>query len=87
MAYRKTNYRSNRRTYRRATTKMGKTFRTRKGKLGCYKYVNGRRVGFVTNLKDVIKCPKCQSPLSDPVYITGHDVFHCQCQCGYEWVE
>jgi hypothetical protein len=37
--------------------------------------------------KDAIKCPKCQSPLSDPVYIEGHDVFHCQCQCGYEWVE
>lgn len=51
MAYRRTNYRSNRRTYRRATTKMGKTFRTRKGKLGCYKYVNGRRVGFVTKSK------------------------------------
>ena len=39
------------------------------------------------NLKDAIKCPKCQSPLSDPVYIEGHDVFHCVCHCGYEWVE
>ncbi len=26
----------------------GKKFRTRKGKYGSYKYVNGRRVGFVT---------------------------------------
>jgi len=43
MAYRKKNYRSKRRT----TTRMGKVFRTRKGKLGCYKYVNGRRVAFV----------------------------------------
>jgi len=34
-----------------------------------------------------IKCPICQSPLSDPVYIIGHDVFHCVCHCGYEWVE
>jgi hypothetical protein len=51
MAYRKTNYRSTRRTYRRPATKMGKIFRTKKGKLGCYKYVNGRRVGFVTKSK------------------------------------
>jgi hypothetical protein len=29
-------------------TRYGKTFRTRKGKLGRYKYVNGRRVAFVT---------------------------------------
>lgn len=36
---------------------------------------------------DAIKCPKCHSPLSDPVYIEGHDVFHCVCHCGYEWVE
>ena len=43
MAYRR------KRTYRkrRTTTRMGKVFRTRKGKLGCYKYVNGRRVAFV----------------------------------------
>lgn len=26
---------------------MGKKFRTRRGRYGCYKYVNGRRVGFV----------------------------------------
>lgn len=26
---------------------MGKTFRTRKGRIGCYKYVNGRKVAFV----------------------------------------
>ncbi len=38
-------------------------------------------------VKGAIKCPKCQSPLSDPVYIDAHDVFHCQCKCGYEWVE
>ena len=36
---------------------------------------------------DAIKCPKCYSPLSDPVYILDHDVFHCVCYCGYEWVE
>lgn len=27
---------------------MGKMFTTRSGKYGCYKYVNGRRVAFVT---------------------------------------
>ena len=27
---------------------MGKKFRTKRGKYGCYKYVNGRRVAFVT---------------------------------------
>jgi alanine racemase len=26
---------------------MGKVFRTKRGILGCYKYVNGKRVGFV----------------------------------------
>jgi hypothetical protein len=36
---------------------------------------------------DAIKCPKCHSPLSDPVYIPDHDVFHCVCYCGYEWIE
>lgn len=36
---------------------------------------------------DAIKCPKCHSPLSDPVYIDAHDVFHCVCPCGYEWIE
>lgn len=30
---------------------MGKMFRTRKGKYGCYKYVNGRRVAFVRKSK------------------------------------
>jgi hypothetical protein len=29
------------------TTRMGKVFRTKKGILGCYKYVNGKRVSFV----------------------------------------
>lgn len=28
--------------------KYGKTFRTRKGRLGRYKYVRGRKVGFVS---------------------------------------
>jgi len=28
-------------------TRYGKTFRTRRGRLGRYKYVNGRRVSFV----------------------------------------
>lgn len=32
---------------RRKTVKHGKIFRTRKGKIGCYKYVNGRKVAFV----------------------------------------
>ena len=50
MAYRRNNYR--RTTYRfkrtyKPRTRMGKVFRTKKGKLGCYKYVNGRRVAFV----------------------------------------
>ena len=27
---------------------MGKMFVTKRGKYGCYKYVNGRRVAFVT---------------------------------------
>ena len=33
-----------------------------------------------------IECPKCSQPTS-PEYIAGHDVFHCICDCGYEWVE
>jgi hypothetical protein len=45
MAYRRNNYR--RKTYgRRTTTKHGKVFRTKKGRVGCYVYKNGRRVGF-----------------------------------------
>ncbi len=32
---------------RKVTTSYGKTFRTRRGRLGRYKYVNGRRVSFV----------------------------------------
>ena len=43
-------YYRNKRSYgsRRSTrVKHGKVFRTRKGKLGCYKYVNGRKVAFV----------------------------------------
>jgi predicted RNA-binding Zn-ribbon protein involved in translation (DUF1610 family) len=34
----------------------------------------------------VIECPKCGQQTS-PEYIEGHDVFHCMCDCGYEWVE
>jgi len=40
MAYRK---------YSGGKTTYGKKFRTRKGKYGSYKYVNGRRVGFTTS--------------------------------------
>lgn len=45
MAYRKkyNNYRK-----KNGRVRHGKTFRTRKGKLGCYKYVNGRKVAFVS---------------------------------------
>ena len=32
---------------RRKKTTMGKIFRTKRGILGCYKYVNGKRVSFV----------------------------------------
>ncbi len=32
-----------------ARVKFGKKFRTKKGKYGSYKYVNGRRVAFVTS--------------------------------------
>lgn len=45
MAYRKRRYKS-KRTYK-PRTRMGKTFRTRKGKLGAYKYVGNRRVAFI----------------------------------------
>ena len=39
--------------YRRRKPKitMGKVFRTRKGRLGCYKYVNGRKVAFIPKKK------------------------------------
>lgn len=30
-----------------AKVSYGKKFRTRRGKYGCYKYVNGRKVAFV----------------------------------------
>lgn len=44
MAYRRrNNYR------RKPRITMGKKFRTKKGKYGCYKYVNGRKVAFVRN--------------------------------------
>ena len=33
-------------TSRRTNRTMGKPFRTKKGKYGCYVYVNGKRVGF-----------------------------------------
>lgn len=32
---------------RKPRTRMGKPFYTKRGKYGCYKYVNGRRVAFV----------------------------------------
>lgn len=43
MAYRKKTYRK-----KKQTVRMGKMFRTKRGRYGCYKYVNGRRVAFVT---------------------------------------
>jgi hypothetical protein len=43
MAYRRNNYRRS----RRSKVTMGKTFRTKKGKVGRYKYVNGTKVAFV----------------------------------------
>jgi len=43
MAYRKKRY------TRKPKITMGKKFRTKKGKYGCYKYVNGRKVAFVTS--------------------------------------
>ena len=41
-------YRATRRKGRLAsdTRTMGKPFRTKKGRYGCYVYVNGKRVGF-----------------------------------------
>ena len=33
-------------TSRRTNRTMGKMFTTKKGKYGCYVYVNGKRVGF-----------------------------------------
>ena len=43
MAYRK------KRSYKkRAKVTMGKKFRTKRGRYGCYKYVNGKRVAFVS---------------------------------------
>ncbi len=36
---------------KRSRTTMGKVFRTRKGRIGCYKYVNGKRVGFVAKTR------------------------------------
>ena len=37
--------------FSRSKPKYGKVFRTRKGKIGSYKYVNGRRVAFVAKRK------------------------------------
>lgn len=49
MAYRRNSYRKSTRFKRnyKPRTRMGKVFRTKKGKLGCYKYVGNRRVAFV----------------------------------------
>ena len=46
MAYRKKTY-----TKRKPKTTYGKLFRTKRGRYGSYKYVNGRRVAFVTKSK------------------------------------
>lgn len=35
------------RTTRQHRTTHGRTFRTKRGRVGCYVYVNGKRVGFV----------------------------------------
>ncbi len=43
--YRRKTY-NKRRSYR-PKVRMGKVFRTKKGKLGCYKYVGNKRVAFV----------------------------------------
>jgi len=45
MAYRKKTYK------RKPKITMGKKFRTKKGKYGCYKYVNGYKVAFVAARK------------------------------------
>jgi len=44
-------YRKKRSTRRKPKTTYGKLFRTKKGRYGSYKYVNGRRVAFVTKSK------------------------------------
>ncbi len=49
MAYRKKNFRTKKNYSRRSRVTMGKKFRTRRGRYGCYKYVNGRKVAFVTS--------------------------------------
>lgn len=36
---------------------------------------------------DDANCPKCHSSDIDKQYIDLHDVLHCRCTCGYEWVE
>ena len=33
------------------------------------------------------KCSKCHSSDIERLYIEGHDVLHCVCECGHEWVE
>ena len=47
MAYK--NYRK--KSYGRGKTTYGKKFRTRAGRYGSYKYLNGRKVGFVSSSK------------------------------------
>lgn len=42
------NYKRFMKKNRKPRIKMGKMFTTKRGKYGCYKYVNGRRVAFVT---------------------------------------
>lgn len=36
-----------RRRYSKGRVTYGKKFRTRRGKYGCYKYINGKKVAFV----------------------------------------
>ena len=49
MAYRKKRYNTKKKRFStKKKVTMGKMFRTKKGRYGCYKYVNGRRVAFVS---------------------------------------
>lgn len=33
------------------------------------------------------RCVKCESTNVYRHYIAEHEVLHCICECGYEWVE
>lgn len=43
-------------------TRYGRTFRTRKGRYGRYKYVNGRRVSFVSVKRKSYRRKKYMDP-------------------------